>query len=52
MPDVAKTKRKLRSQSNRKLNEQASRACSGKDEYDACMSDVMATGNVNMALVH
>jgi hypothetical protein len=52
MPDVAKTERKLRNQSDRKLNEQANRACSGKDEYDACMSDIMATGNVNVALVH
>lgn len=52
MPTVAKTTRQLRNPADLQLHEDAQKACAGKDEYDACMSDIMATGNLNMALIH
>jgi hypothetical protein len=52
MPGVTSTDRQLRNQGDRKLVKQGKDACSGLAEYEACMKDIMATGNVNMALVH
>jgi hypothetical protein len=53
MPGVAKIeRRRLRGQENAKLFGQARNACAGKDEFDACMNDIMATNNLNMALLH
>ena len=52
MPEVAKSSRRLRAQADRKLLDSAENACGGKDEYDACMSDILATGNLDMALIH
>jgi hypothetical protein len=49
MPTVSKPSRRLRSGGD---TLRAQKACAGKDEYEACMTDVIATGNVAMAQVH
>ena len=52
MPDVAKTSRKLSLEASAELLAAAEQACSGKEEFDACLADVLATGNVHLALIH
>jgi hypothetical protein len=53
MPGVAKTARRgLRGHENSELYGHARNACAGKEEVDACMNDIMATNNLNMALLH
>ena len=50
MPSVSKTSRKLRTDA--KLVAAAEEVCASLEEREACMKDVLATGDVNMALVH
>jgi hypothetical protein len=52
MPGVTKSSRNLRAQADSKLIASAEKACAGLEEYDACFSDILATGDVNMALIH
>ena len=55
MPDPAviarRSRRRLKADSG--MYEAAQTACAGKgDEFEACMNDVMAVGDVSMALLH
>lgn len=53
MPDVTKTARNLRSQADKELLKSANSACASKgEEFDACVSDILATRNLAMALMH
>jgi hypothetical protein len=50
MPGVAKPNRRLRALQNRDLVDKAMAACArAGDEFDACMSDVMLTGDLSFA---
>ena len=47
-PEAVASRRRLRSQ-DRKLLETANAACAGVVDYDLCVEDVVATGEVELA---
>ena len=52
MPGPAATARRRRLSLDSELVETAAKACAGKVDAEACMSDVMGTGDVDMALLY
>lgn len=53
MPSPAETSRRRRRLANSKMLDQAQEACATKgEEFDACVSDILSTGDILMALLH
>jgi hypothetical protein len=48
-PDAARPSRRLRSSQDPELFEQAQTVCAHKEDYDACLDDVMYTGELALA---